>query len=255
MDDLQVIDVSVTYPNQMSPTLSEISLTVETNQITVILGPSGCGKTTLLNVLAGFILPNSGVVKLGEKIIKNPDSSRVVVFQDNTLMPWLNVIDNVALGLKIKKIPKQQRYLIAKQLLQQVKLYDVDNKSIWELSGGMKQRVGIARALAVNSNFLLMDEPFGALDISTREQMQDLLLSIWSETQTGIFLITHDIDEALVLADKLILMTGKSGKITETTYPLFSQEWLNKKSIRQIKLTKNFLEFKNYLFEKLFTEN
>ena len=188
MSDLHLQQVSVQYEGSHAPTLHNINLTIPHNGITVVLGPSGCGKTTLLNVLAGFVGVSSGAVRDGEIQIVAPAADRTVVFQDDALMPWLNVQENVELGLKIQNMPAKQRADIATQMLQQVNLSGAEEKQIWELSGGMRQRVGIARALAVRSKYLLMDEPFGALDAFTREQMQDLVLDLWQRHQTGFFL-------------------------------------------------------------------
>ena len=187
MSDLHLQQVSVQYAGQHAPTLHNINLTIPHDGITVVLGPSGCGKTTLLNVLAGFVGVSAGAVRDGETLIVAPAADRTVVFQDDALMPWLNVQENVELGLKIQNMPAKQRADIATKMLQQVKLSGAEEKQIWELSGGMRQRVGIARALAVRSKYLLMDEPFGALDAFTREQMQDLVLDLWQHNQTGFF--------------------------------------------------------------------
>ncbi|WP_407701095.1 taurine ABC transporter ATP-binding protein [Vitreoscilla massiliensis] len=251
MSDLSLQQVSVQYEGQAAPTLQNISLNIPHDGITVILGPSGCGKTTLLNVLAGFVPINAGEVRDGDKYINAPAADRTVVFQDDALMPWLNVQENVELGLKIQNVPAQQRSAIAKQVLQQVNLSGAEEKQIWELSGGMRQRVGIARALAVRSKYLLMDEPFGALDAFTREQMQDLVLDLWQQNQTGFFLITHDIEEALVLATQLVLMAPFPGRIIDEIEPPFSRQRRAGKSFRQIKSDSAFIDMREYLFTRL----
>ena len=155
------------------------------------------------------------------------------------------------LGLKIQNMPAKQRADIATQMLQQVNLSGAEEKQIWELSGGMRQRVGIARALAVHSKYLLMDEPFGALDAFTREQMQDLVLDLWQRHQTGFFLITHDIEEALVLATNLVLMAPFPGRIIDELTPPFSQQRRAGKSFRQIKSDPDFIDMREYLFTRL----
>lgn len=251
MSDLRLDSISVHYEGQDAPTLQNVSLDIPHDGITVILGPSGCGKTTLLNVLAGFVEVSAGAVRDGERVITVPGADRTVVFQDDALMPWLNVIDNVELGLKIQNVPASERTDIAKQVLQQVNLSGAEEKNIWELSGGMCQRVGIARALAVKSKYLLMDEPFGALDAFTREQMQDLVLGLWQRNQTGFFLITHDIEEALVLATKLILMAPFPGRIIDELEPPFSRQRRAGKSFRQIKSDPSFIEMREYLLTRL----
>ena len=251
MSDLHLQQVSVQYEGQHAPTLHNINLTIPHNGITVVLGPSGCGKTTLLNVLAGFVGVSAGAVGDVESQILAPAADRTVVFQDDALMPWLNVQENVELGLKIQNMPAKQRADIATQMLQQVNLSGAEEKQIWELSGGMRQRVGIARALAVHSKYLLMDEPFGALDAFTREQMQDLVLDLWQRHQTGFFLITHDIEEALVLATNLVLMAPFPGRIIDELTPPFSQQRRAGKSFRQIKSDPAFIDMREYLFTRL----
>ena len=251
MSDLHLQQVSVQYEGQHAPTLHNINLTIPHDGITVVLGPSGCGKTTLLNVLAGFVGVSAGAVRDGETQIVAPAADRTVVFQDDALMPWLNVQKNVELGLKIQNMPAKQRTDIATQMLQQVNLSGAEEKQIWELSGGMRQRVGIARALAVRSKYLLMDEPFGALDAFTREQMQDLVLDLWQRHQTGFFLITHDIEEALVLATNLVLMAPFPGRIIDELAPPFSQQRRAGKSFRQIKSDPDFIDMREYLFTRL----
>ena len=251
MSDLHLQQVSVQYEGQHAPTLHNINLTIPHNGITVVLGPSGCGKTTLLNVLAGFMGVSAGAVRDGDAQIVAPAADRTVVFQDDALMPWLNVQENVELGLKIQNMPAKQRADIATQMLQQVNLSGAEEKQIWELSGGMRQRVGIARALAVRSKYLLMDEPFGALDAFTREQMQDLVLDLWQRHQTGFFLITHDIEEALVLATNLVLMAPFPGRIIDELAPPFSQQRRAGKSFRQIKSDPDFIDMREYLFTRL----
>ena len=251
MSDLHLQQVSVQYAGQHAPTLHNINLTIPHDGITVVLGPSGCGKTTLLNVLAGFVGVSAGAVRDGEALIVAPAADRTVVFQDDALMPWLNVQENVELGLKIQNLPAKQRADIATQMLHQVNLSGAEDKLIWELSGGMRQRVGIARALAVRSKYLLMDEPFGALDAFTREQMQDLVLDLWQRHQTGFFLITHDIEEALVLATNLVLMAPFPGRIIDELAPPFSQQRRAGKSFRQIKSDPAFIDMREYLFTRL----
>lgn len=251
MSNLSLQNIEVLYEGQSAPTLASVSLEIPQDGITVVLGPSGCGKTTLLNVLAGFVAPTAGRLVDGETLITAPDADRTVVFQDDALMPWLTVLENVELGLKIQGVPAQERTHIAQAMLQKVNLSGAEDKNIWELSGGMRQRVGIARALAVKSKYLLMDEPFGALDAFTREQMQDLVLGLWAGNQTGFFLITHDIEEALVLATNLVLMAPFPGRIIDEIQPPFSQQRKEGKSFRSIKSDPSFIEMREYLFTRL----
>jgi taurine transport system ATP-binding protein len=179
MSLLQVDKLSVTYPGQSQPALHQVSLSLARDELLVALGPSGCGKSTLLGVLAGFIAPSQGRVLFAGQPVTAPGVERAVVFQHDALLPWLNVHDNVAFGLKLQGADAAARERIVADTLRLVGLADVAGKRTWQLSGGMRQRVGIARALASRSQVLLLDEPFGALDAFTREQMQQLLLRVW----------------------------------------------------------------------------
>lgn len=254
-NDLRVEQLSVIYPDQAFAALDKVSLVLQEHSFIVALGPSGCGKTTLLNVLAGFVKPTFGTVVLDNKPITGPSAERAVVFQEDALLPWLNVLDNVAFGLQLQKISKEQRQQQAREILQWVGLADFERASIWQLSGGMRQRVGIARALAVHSKVLLMDEPFGALDAFTRASMQELLLKAWKHTQQTIFLITHDIEEALILASHLVLMTPRPGKIKSTLSLDFNQRWLSGEPLRSIKCDPQFIQLREQLLVSLTPQN
>lgn len=249
MSNLHIESISLTYENTTKSTLNDISLTIPDDGITVVIGPSGCGKTSLLNILAGFIQPTSGAITRNGQPIYKAGADRAVVFQDDALMPWLTVAQNIALGLKIQGLSQQKHARIVEEKLALVHLTHAENQPIWSLSGGMRQRVGIARALAVNSPYLLMDEPFAALDAFVREQMQTLVLDLWQRQQAAFFLITHDIEEALILASQLVLMHPSSGQILQITKPEFNQRWLNGESIRQIKSNRSFIEQREYLLD------
>lgn len=186
-----------------------------------VLGPSGCGKTTLLRIIAGLEEPTSGKILLKNKEITGPGSDRGMVFQEFGLFPWRSVRKNIEFGLEIRKIPKEERRAISDRYIDLVGLKGFETSHPNELSGGMKQRVGIARALANDPAILLMDEPFGALDAQTRNLMQKELLRIWSEMKKTVVFITHSVDEAVFVADRVVVMSARPGKIKS----IFDVEW------------------------------
>ena len=195
--------------------LLDVTLQVEKNEFFSIVGPSGCGKTTLLNLLAGFEKPTRGELRVGGQLITDPGWERAVVFQEYALFPWYTVVDNIRYGLKRKGVADAEQRRLVDHYIGLVGLRGFESRYPRELSGGMRQRVSIARALAVNPSVLLMDEPFAALDIQTREYMQDELLKIWqSEPKTVVF-ITHSIDEAIKLSDRVAIMGPRPGRIEE----------------------------------------
>jgi len=199
----------------------KVSMDVEPGQFVSIIGPSGCGKSTLLNMVAGFVQPSMGEVRVDGAAIKGPGSDRGVVFQQYSLFPWLTVRKNVEFGLKMRGVPASNREPAARTLLGLAGLLAFANHYPDQLSGGMKQRVGIVRALATNPQVLLMDEPFGALDSQTRVVMQEILTNMWQQFRISVLFVTHDIEEAIFLSDKIYVMTARPGRIkAEIMVPL-----------------------------------
>lgn len=193
--------------------LKDINLDIPSGQFVCLLGPSGCGKSTLLNAIAGFSLPSSGSIAADGKVVNGPGPERGMVFQEYALFPWMTVEKNIAFGLEIKGQSKSQIEQTVSALLQKLGLSDFRQRYPKDLSGGMRQRVAIARVLALDSPILLMDEPFGALDALTRRSLQDELLRIWSELGKTVIFVTHSIEEAIYLADRIVVMTYRPGTI------------------------------------------
>ncbi len=193
--------------------LDEINLEVQKGEVICILGPSGCGKSTLLNIVAGFLPPSGGEVRIDGRPVIEPGPDRGFVFQEFALFPWRTVLENVEFGPVLKGMEKADRHARARELIQRIHLTGFEDKFPFELSGGMKQRVGIARALANDPEVLLMDEPFGALDAQTRRVMQEELLKLLGETKKTVLFVTHAIDEAIVLADRVVVMTARPGQV------------------------------------------
>ena len=193
--------------------LQDVSLDLKSGELMSVLGPSGCGKTTLLNILAGFLAPTSGQVVLNDTPVAGPGPERGMVFQQGALFEWMSVRDNVGFGPKMKGAPRAESREKVDHLLDVVGLQDFKEKMVYELSGGMQQRVALARCLANEPDVILMDEPLGALDALTREKMQGLVLKLWKETGKTIILITHSVEEALLLGERLLVMAPRPGRI------------------------------------------
>lgn len=282
MAKLSLRDVCMVFPSERGDVcaLDNINLEMADGEFVVALGASGCGKTTLLNLMAGFLSPTSGRAMIsrdnGEESVGAPDAPRPavikgegfeqvndgdlrdfhpiagpgkergVVFQRHALLPWLNVIDNTSFGLKLSGVRKAERHARACKFLDIVGLSDFYYHKIYQLSGGMQQRVGIARALTCDPAMLLMDEPLGALDALTREKTQELLLDVWMETQKMIFFITHSVEEALFLATRLIVMSPRPGRITHFFELDFCRQFLRQeqRNARQIKSLPAFIEMR-----------
>jgi taurine transport system ATP-binding protein len=249
---LRIAHLNARYAGQ--PVLQDINLQIDRRELLVVLGPSGCGKTTLLNLVAGFLPVESGSITLDNQPVTGPGADRGVVFQHEGLLPWRNMLDNVTFGLQLAGMARQEREAIARRLIRQVGLEGAEKRAIWQLSGGQRQRVGIARALATDPRLLLLDEPFGALDAFTREQMQTLLLTLWRDSGKQILLITHDIEEAIFLASELILLSPGPGRIVERLRPDFGQRFADGEPCRSIKSDPQFIAQREYVLSRVFEQ-
>lgn len=215
---LELINISKTFISEKGEkveSLSSINLEIRNQEFVCLLGPSGCGKTTLLRIISGLDHPSTGSVMLGGTVIDRPNPQLVMIFQEYSLYPWKTVVNNIAFGLEIRGVPVQERSAIVKKYLEIVGLEGFENSYPYELSGGMRQRVAVARALAIDPTILLMDEPFGALDAQTRNMLQHELLNIWEKTKKTILFVTHSVDEAVFLADRIVALTPRPGTICE----------------------------------------
>lgn len=230
--------------------LKDINLEVKESEFVVMVGPSGCGKSTLINIIGGLADATEGSVEIDGREVSGPGADRGMVFQGYSLFPWLTVQKNIEFGLKMKKVPKAERAKIAQEYIQLVGLSGFENALPKQLSGGMKQRVAIARTLANQPEILLMDEPFGALDAQTRVVMQELLAKISRETKNTILFITHDIDEAILLADRIYVMSRRPGTIREVMEVNIPGE-----RNHEILVTPEFLAMKRKIMEMLWQES
>ncbi len=229
--------------------LNGISFDIMENEFVCVVGPSGCGKSTLLNIIAGLEQPTEGKVYVDDKEVAGTGPERGVVFQQYALFPWLTVRKNIEFGLKLKNLRREEIDRITTRYLDMVDLKEFAESYPKELSGGMKQRVAIARAYAVNPEVLLMDEPFGALDAQTRTQLQSELLETWEKERKTCFFITHDVDEAIILSQRVVVMSARPGRVKEVVdidipYP----------RTQETKMSKEFLELKNYIWKNVYHE-
>jgi len=238
---LHIDQVVKVFPSRGGEVLAieGVSLQIKNKEFATLLGPSGCGKSTLLRIVAGLTKPTEGVVRLDGKIVSGPGQDRGMVFQSYTLFPWLTVKENIQFGLELSGVEKSKQEEIAQEFIEKVGLKGFEQAYPKELSGGMKQRVAIARALANNPDILLLDEPFGALDAQTRSLMQELLTQVWEELHKTILFVTHDVEEAIFLSDRVFVMTARPGRIkAEIEVPLTRPRHY------EIKSTEAFLNLK-----------
>ena len=243
MSDLVSQDLNMIFPSLKGETvhaLKDINFSLKKGDLLTVLGPSGCGKTTLLNIAAGFLRPTSGTITLGGKEINGPGVERGMVFQQGALFEWLTVTENVNFGLRMKKEDPITSAKKVEEWLEIVGLKGFGNTPTYQLSGGMQQRVALARCLINDPDLILMDEPLGALDALTREKMQSLVLKIWKETGKTIILITHSVEEALLLGEKLYVMAPRPGRIHEEYKLPFASRGLDS-DLREIKNNKEFV--------------
>jgi len=215
---IEINNISVDYDleDEQAPAITDVSLDIYENEFVCILGPSGCGKSTLLKTIAGFIKPFKGEVTIEGDVIEGPGRDRGVVFQEPNLFPWYDVTQNVSIGPKFAGLPKEKIKEICDKYLTQVELEEYRYQKVFELSGGQKQRVAIARTLANDPEIILMDEPFGALDSFTRQKMQTMIRNLWKKNNATIFFVTHDIDEALLLATNIYVMRSGEKSIVKS---------------------------------------
>lgn len=249
-------DINLKYSGEKGEVvaLKDLNLDMKEGEFVCVLGPSGCGKSTLLKIIAGFLKPSEGEAKMGNEVIDGPDWHRGVVFQSPVLYPWLNVQDNVAFGLKMRKLPKDEISELTNKYLELVGLKGCEKQKSYELSGGMKQRASLARVLVNGPKMILMDEPFGALDALTRKNMQTLIRDIWIKTKNSIFLITHDVDEALSLATRVIVMSGSPGRIIKEYNIDFTHKILNENH-KNIRYTPKYMEIREEILDLINNQN
>ena len=254
MADLVCRDLSMTFrlpgTNQAVEALKNINFSLKKGELLSVLGPSGCGKTTLLNIIAGFLNPTDGEIKLGENAIEGPGVERGMVFQQGALFEWLPVAKNVDFGLRMKKTTEAESIALVEKWLDIVGLQGFGDTPTYQLSGGMQQRVALARCLVNDPDLILMDEPLGALDALTRENMQSLVLELWKETGKTIMIITHSVEEALLLGERLFVMAPRPGRIHKEYRLPFAERGLTK-SLRDVKQDEDFGEVREEILSMI----
>lgn len=248
---VDIRDVERVYESSRGPVkaLNHINLQIYENEFVCVVGPSGCGKSTLLNIMAGLDKATKGEILVDGEKVEEPSTERGVIFQQYALFPWLTVKKNIMYGLKNKKMTREQAGRAADKYIKMVGLDEFSSSYPKELSGGMKQRVAIARAFAMNPKLLLLDEPFGALDAQTRAQLQSDLLDTWEQEQKTCFFITHDVEEAVLLAQRVVIMSSRPARIKrivdiDIPYP----------RTQETKMDSRFMELKNEIWSEVYTE-
>lgn len=247
---IEIQNVGLTYKTNSEPitAIENINLQIEKGDFLCVLGPSGCGKSTLLKIIAGYLKPTVGSCLMQGKHVTGSDWHRGVIFQSSNLYPWMNVKKNVEFGPRMRGLSEEEIKRIGNHFLEQVDLIDYSNTATFELSGGMKQRVALARALANEPEVILMDEPFGALDAFTRANMQTLIRSIWKKNNSTIFMITHDIDEALSLGTRVAVMSKIPGKILKEFNLKFTHTAIESKNSR-VKVGEEYMKIKEEILD------
>jgi taurine transport system ATP-binding protein len=255
---LSIEKATVIYPGKdgRPPTeaLQQIDLTMDVGDFVVAIGASGCGKSTLLNLIAGFLAPTEGRIVLDGLAVEGPGADRSVVFQKHALLPWLNVSENIEFGLMLQGHAKEARSKAASHFIGLLGLSGFEKSPVYALSGGMQQRVGIARALTCDPKLLLMDEPLGALDALTREKAQELILQLWNDTKKSVFFITHSVEEALFMGTRLVVMSPRPGRITHEFELPFSRKFLAGTSARAVKASPEFIEIREEVLAIIFAD-
>ena len=244
---VELRDVAKTYEESVEA-LTDINLRLPHGKLSTLLGPSGCGKTTLLKIIAGLIAPSRGEVWVRGQRVDGPGPERAFVFQDFALLPWANVLRNVAFGLELRHVARNQREEIARKHIDEVGLKSFELSYPHQLSGGMRQRVGLARALTVDADIILMDEPFSSVDEQTRRKFQEELLDLLRHRRKTVIFVTHSIEEAVYLSDRIVLQTPRPGTISRVVQPNISREGKNPDEIRR---DKNYLDTVDQIWQIL----
>ena len=228
--------------------LREVSHSFPAGKLSTLLGPSGCGKTTLLKIIGGLISPTTGEVLVEGKRVEGPGAERAFVFQDFALLPWATVLRNIAFGLELRGVPKEERFEIARKLIGEVGLVGFESSYPHQLSGGMRQRVGLARALAVDASIILMDEPFSSVDEQTRRKFQEELLDLLRHRQKTVIFVTHSIEEAAYLSDRIVLLSARPGTVSQIIQPNVDR---SSESPDEIRRDKNYLDAVDQIWQVL----